>query len=748
MKVLHKSMQTDNFFDTAVLPVADAFRALQVISNEQLLSGLDMWRHPTGHDSLQLYDPDLVTAIKKQPPSKFGPTDQPSVWTGTHFMLALPALSYVMKQYGEIDQTTSHKRFTSDDINRYFISFPYIVGHFQENKEYIKAFDVPSQQSWDDQLTSIYADIQPNADINKLLARLPSLLKAKTNRVLSGKGDSLLGRIVLAYFLEHGLEPEALHLERHTRAYLSSLTKHQAGSYYERLIHAQVELLSLEPFLSTYDVQAGLELSSLLAVVKWFGRSHIVEMMSPGLVGAAEPVIAALLELFAKVIYDGGPDYTRPSLKDLPTVQSFRSAISLRVLGRLSLVKDMLSLTNGEQAADGVIIRRLAMHVFSDAERLKAWGNTDYYVPDSRPTRQSFKLFRQDIGNLLYAAGLVIETENKEATAEVVALKQLATQISLALSVRDMRRIIENDRALLETINADWQIRYPGHERVRQLRFVMQTFGLLPNRPIPISLSELNKSFNGSFLEGLTYHLQYREADSELHLDIELPETGKQTATKRTVTYHTIESDKEVLPVTDDGLPFSAWLEIIELESDVPSVIVPVPGRGSYDPFGRVGNLHAGEVVGFGCSVHHAALSIALAELSSLGAKRRDLNRIKAAFMRINRSVHERRDLAKFQLAQMFEAFETGHVIALSDYLESRKDISYDKKRPYLSDYAKKGHKSIAWAEPQAARLAYGYPDLYPLRNGFSLDPRCTWYDGTCHELIGEKILWQALMAA
>ena len=43
----------DTTNQTDILPIAEAFRALQVITDDRLITGLDRWRHESGRDSLK-----------------------------------------------------------------------------------------------------------------------------------------------------------------------------------------------------------------------------------------------------------------------------------------------------------------------------------------------------------------------------------------------------------------------------------------------------------------------------------------------------------------------------------------------------------------------------------------------------------------------------------------------------------------------------------------------------------------------
>lgn len=722
------------------LPLPLAFEALKILTDQHFITGTDVWRHATGGDSLSTFDPELAAVVQKQPPSKFGHAGALSLWTATHFCLALPMLSYAIRKYGTEDETTAVRTLSNAEIEKYFIAFPHIIRHYREYRELAAQFGKPDKLFWDNTLRGAFGNISEDTTAMNILKALPPYLRDTAQQVLSGGSDSLSGRIILAYLFHAGVSVDELPFDKRARQYLAPMHgSAPVQTLYERLIAAQTELSQLDPYLSEYNEARGLVLNQFLELVSWYARPHLVEMMVPGLTGAAEPAIRALLTLFADITQGGGPDYTVAAVKDLPSVQKFYATQSLEAIGRLSVVKDMLANVPAAITSDGEILRRLAGHLYSDSERQTAWSNAVYYVPDAR-RKAGFPVFRQDVANIIYCAGLFTEVTDDTNTLSPKKLKKLAGQLSTAQSSGQMRAMFQDERDLLDDVTADWERHYQGQEKLRLLHFVRQTFGLDMTRPIPIPLDEINKGFAQSHYDGRTYHLHYQEADKVLEMAIGLPPPAEPPASVR---YQTI-ADSQPPRTAASGLPYSAWLEVSRKGEEWP-IIIPVPGRGSFDPFGRQGSPHAGEVVGFGCSVHHASLAVLLAELASLGAGQAELEHVTAGFMGINREMHERRDLASFQLAQTIAAFRDGVSYDHSNYLASHPGMVPDETRPHLAAYARSGKKSLAWAEPQAARLAFGYPTLYPLQGKVRVDPRHSWYDGRAVELPEAAASWQVL---
>jgi hypothetical protein len=732
--------QSDKGVEYAI-PLQIAFGTLQVLSDQSLITGLDRWRHSTGHDSLAAIDTRLSQTVQKQPPSKFGHAETPSLWTATHFYVALPMLSYVLKKYGKDDETTRNIILSHDELKAYLPAFPYILRHYHEYRDLTEQFGEPNEAWWTSTLLEAFSQNPLGTPAAAQLESLPSYLREKASLVLSGQSDSMTGRIILAYLLGQGTRPEQLSFDARTNRYLAPI--HETApthTLFGRLIAALNELAQLDPFLHDYEQKQSLTLGAFLDVVSWYGRPHLVEMMLPGLTGAAEATIHSMSTLFADIVKNGGPDYLTAPISELPSVQKFFATQSLETIGRLSIIKDILTHQSKRIESDGSIMRVFAQHSYSESERKQAWGNSTYYIPDAN--RSDFTVFRQDIANIIYCAGLFAEDNNMAGTVDPDGLKQFAQRILRAKTMTGVRKKVNAERSLLDNLAVDWEVRYPGHERLRLLRLVRESFGLDSVKPIPIPLTELNKGFSKSYHDGHVYHLHYQEAGEKLEMAITTRAVDSKHLTR--MRYRTLK-DHELARVTVDGLPYSAWLEITHEGRRREPIIIPVPGRGSFDPFGRVGSIHAGEVIGFGCSVHHASLAVILAELASLGASKGDLEQVAAAFMRINQTVHERYDLAAFQLAQIVTAFEDAATYTYRDYLASQDNTLVDSGRPHLAAYARIGRKSLAWAEPPAARLIFGYPALYAAGQRSKISPRRSWYDGHSVELPDTTLNWQVL---
>jgi hypothetical protein len=241
--------------------------------------------------------------------------------------------------------------------------------------------------------------------------------------------------------------------------------------------------------------------------------------------------------------------------------------------------------------------------------------------------------------------------------------------------------------------------------------------------------------------------LRYQEAGDERLLDIPLS-VGRATQkrTKARAVYHTIEEGQPPR-VTAEGTSFSAWFEIASERFNKP-LIIPVPGRLCVDPFGQTGSAHACEILGYGCSVHHASLLVILVELACLGARRETLTRVMEWFMSFNPDMHQRKEFARFQLEQVIAAVGQGKELSLSDYLRKNRHLADDPTRQHLRRCLDGDRQWLEWAELRLAQLCLGFPHLYPFNHGSELNPRSSWYDGRNVELDPVSMSWACVFSA
>ena len=747
-------MTDDAVFPTVsapILPLEELFAAVQVVTNEgngELITGLDYWRQPTGQDSLVKFDENLAAEVMKQPPSKAGFAKLPSLWTSLHFALALPALRIALDKYG-VDERTRDILLSNADAQKYFPVFPHIEKHYAEYQSFRAQYGEQSSTWWDETLETAFQGAGADSQILPLLASLPAFLRDRATLVLLNQEDSLIGRLVLANLADRDVPLNALRFDPRSKSYLSSVGGAVAKTLYERLRDTELRLGELRQYLESHQPGQPIRLGALAKTAIWFstgerpGKRAVVETILPGLVGAAAHVATGLLQLITDIVGRGGPDYSKPKLEELPgRGRKFREEHSLLQIGRLSLIKDILYLDEGPRS-DGAALRRLASRLYTEEARKKDWGNVTRYLPNPR----LFDTFKQDVGNILYSAGL-LESKSKENTL-AEKLKALAWETKAAHSREQLRLTVRSGSDTINQLADVWRKRYPDSERLLLARFVQLSFGLISLTPIPIALEEINRGFAGSnydWRQGI-YHLRYQEAGDERPLDIPLS-VGRATQkrTKARAVYHTIEEGQPPR-VTGEGISFSAWFEIASERFSKPALI-PMPGRLSVDPFGQTGSAHAGEIVGYGCSVHHASLSVILVEFACLGARRETLTWMMEWFASFNPHMHHRKELARFQLEQTIAAVEQGKELSLSGYLRNNRHLVDDSDRQHLRRCLDGDRQWLEWAEIRLAQLCLGFPHLYPFNHSSELNPRSSWYDGRNVELDPASMSWACVVGA
>lgn len=456
---------------TQTLPLHVAFGALKVLSEADLVNGLDDWRASNGHDSLASFDPNLAQTVRRQPPTKFGHTEHPSLWTAVHFFLALPGLDYAMQHYGRNDATTRDLILTHAELTADFYNFLPIVGHYHEYQAIAKEFGPPTKEWWDKTLGLSLGELKGRPAVPDALELLPPTLARQAKRTLARTEDSLTGRIVLSYLLLQGYSPTEINLDPRVLSYLGPIGHHIAKSLYERLTEAQQALGELTPYLEHYDPNGGMSVGDLLAIVNWFSNPDIVEVTTPELRGADMPAIESLLKLFNHLAEHGGPNYNQPPLTSL-LVEKFYETQSLEQIGRLSLAKDISS-TDHHDLPDGAVLRRLAARLYSPAQRQEAWGNTDMYYPDTEGKRMPSNVALQDLGNILYCAALFEEQGILPSEERTQWLKQLAGEVKTSSDIAQVARFLAAHQGPLQKLYTDWESRYPGHPRVKLLKYII-----------------------------------------------------------------------------------------------------------------------------------------------------------------------------------------------------------------------------------------------------------------------------------
>ena len=300
-------------------------------------------------------------------------------------------------------------------------------------------------------------------------------------------------------------------------------------------------------------------------------------------------------------------------------------------------------------------------------------------------------------------AGHVIGADTSDMLLSMLS----STESKAALSY------IKGDAMFLEH---DQQLHCP--HAASGIHFISTYLGLEKPVPVPIPEAEIIKGLALKHLarEGKLL-IDYQEDGNAIHCEIAVPPTAAAR-----ITYH----EKAVKDA--DGIIYPAYLSV---RWERKTITIPVIGRTSYDPMGATGSAHAGEVIGFGCSMHHSSLQYALAMAAALGADREGMNRLKDSFMGINPELHQRQALADFQVEQVASAFETGKAITYRDWMNRHDVAAATADHEHTQDFSAMGGYTPSYRKAFAS-LAMSYPDLYPAGNetARTLSPRASFYDG------------------
>jgi hypothetical protein len=137
---------------------------------------------------------------------------------------------------------------------------------------------------------------------------------------------------------------------------------------------------------------------------------------------------------------------------------------------------------------------------------------------------------------------------------------------------------------------------------------------------------------------------------------------------------------------------------------------------------------------------------VLLGELAALGASSYQLLRVTKAFMRINKKMHVRHEFAQMQVSQVIAAVYDGRELTAAQYLQTMTAhvAATGVHKVKLLESSQLAN-ACAWAQPQIAKLALGYPDLYPYHAEYRVDPRISWYDGATVSLPSSNFHWRAV---
>jgi hypothetical protein len=169
------------------------------------------------------------------------------------------------------------------------------------------------------------------------------------------------------------------------------------------------------------------------------------------------------------------------------------------------------------------------------------------------------------------------------------------------------------------------------------------------------------------------------------------------------------------------------------------NVKVPKIGRESYDLMGTTGSPHAGELIGFGCSVFHSTLQFVQLMIACLVNESRleeTLNHAREEFFKVDPDLHHRTHLAKFQTKQIIEAVLHGKEYTYYDYLKEQ-DILEIHAQDYVKSIENGETPTLSFFLKRLEQLQTNYPQLYPTEQEQKeqMNPRYSFYDGSNVEI-------------
>jgi hypothetical protein len=750
------------------------------------IAGIDMWRQRQGPgtETLGGIDAELAKEVPYAPSKHVGNPD--SLWSRLHFHIMMPRFR---RMQSVVDNPVlTGWRLSDKEASRYFRFIKDLKQHVQTYHEMASAIDevikhLPAQ---DNQLVAVmqatankpqlrgtqaadflralaeYLPAKPTAlfgtlkvlrDQSKPSLRnygscfssvfetLPersqlgpvfsSLLKDASRQQASDgtlrSGNQLIGRMLQTYYADKRNIPfDRMGLDVRAKAYF----KGGKGAFERTLDY--VRELSNCPIRPGSDGKAGeVSASDILSLFStWYLKPSVVEMVTPEYTGAAAEA-AERFKLFLDdvKIKTGGIIDLAGEIEADDWTSMRGDDVMLRRIGRMAMAMDASGNKPGAPLRmDSAILVTFAKTVWPAMQRKEVWASTERYVPN---LERGFEQFRQDVATLLFATALnvayhavCLPGQAEERLAHIATLKQLAWDIKTVDTINALISVLgtpESKSALSyikdDAIFLEHNPQFHCPNAASGMHFISTYFGLEAPAPVPIPEAEIKKGLTLQLLKRAGKLLVgYQEAGSKIQCDVTVSSTAAPP-----ITYH------EQAVKDGDGIVYPAY---ISLRREGRSILIPVIGRTSYDPMGTSCSAHAGEVIGFGCSMHHGSLQYALTMAAALGADRSGLNTLKGSFMAVNPQWRQREALAGFQVDQVVSAFETGKAVTYREWINQHGlAAATSSGHEHTQVFLLKGGYPPSYREA-CASLAMSYPELYPADHQMArtLSPRESFY--------------------
>jgi hypothetical protein len=256
--------------------------------------------------------------------------------------------------------------------------------------------------------------------------------------------------------------------------------------------------------------------------------------------------------------------------------------------------------------------------------------------------------------------------------------------------------------------------------------------------PVPIPIDEIKKGLSKIEYDHTTLSVVYTEAGNVSTFDVPIH--------KR--TRNNIVSVKYVNKPTKQQWILYPDYYIFRLDNEK-EIIIPKIGRESYDLMGKTGSPHAGELVGFGCSVFHSTLQFvqvlaSMLEDHNVVHLEQTLSTIRENFFKVDPSLHHRIHLAKYQTKQIVEAVIHGRTLTYADYVfkyvpkeEIQNQETHGHTQEYLNCVQDNREPSFEKFLARLTNLQNNFTDLYPrdFTSKAQVLPRVSFYDGSNVEI-------------
>jgi hypothetical protein len=437
------------------------------------LQGGDEWRQKQHRPSLRWVNKPLAGEFHRAGRSK-DPAQTASLWAETHDLL-LDGIVGSAPDRCAAHPVAANLRIPLADANSFFPLLTSIAAHLDERKEVVRACtDVALKRDWWLEIfAGAFAGVGPETPVDEALEHAPELPAKCARRVLDGDGDSLVGRMLLAYLAWKGIPPAKLSIPDCAEAYLTPtragrpVPVPEGGRVFRRLLTSYLGLASgatdLSPALRGYDPRdASVPVLGLLQTIKALGTARHVEQVNPRLVGAQIPVADGVGKILGYVREQSGCD-----LASIPADQAatFYRREAPELFRQASLVADITQPGGGGNPSGGTVLRGFAQAIFSSNALRQAWGSAGHMPSDGHAAGTA-----SDVRNILACAG-VVEMRRNCHPADGRMLMRLATDVAGARDRAALRLTLAGGRPLIDR----WLVHLaPFSEAWQSARFVQQ----------------------------------------------------------------------------------------------------------------------------------------------------------------------------------------------------------------------------------------------------------------------------------